>query len=205
MIYTHLNLSFLPIFISFFLFLLFFFLGLLFEIFVTFFIKIFFLLFLLMLFFLYFYSDSLLEFSYIQFYLNSQFFIYFVVSEVFFFIGVFWGLFWIIFSYDSCFLLSISLINPFGLALFNTFLLLLSSTFGILHHLNYLNFFKDLNLLVCILLGLFFLINQYLEFNFCFYTISDYSFCSIFFFWYRFSWFSCFCWFDFITIKLCLL
>lgn len=59
---------------------------------------------------------------------------------------------------------------------------MLSSTFGILHHLNFLNFFKDINLIICIFLGLFFLINQYLEFNFCFYTISDYAFCSIFFF-----------------------
>ena len=121
-------------------------------------------------------------YSYLQFFLNSQFFYYFIVSEVFFFGGVFWSLFWIIFSYDSCFFLSLSLISPFGLALFNTFLLLASSSFGCLFHVNYLNNIHDINLIFCILLGLLFLFNQFIEFNFCFYTISDFSFCSIFFF-----------------------
>ena len=135
-----------------------------------------------MLYFLYYYSFTLNSFSGIQFFLNAQFFIYFVVSEVFFFFGIFWSLFWVIFSYDSCFLLSLNVIFPFGLALFNTFLLLLSSTFAILYHINILNGLLDNNLLWCIFCGLFFLINQYIEFNVCFYTISDFSFCSIFFF-----------------------
>ena len=64
------------------------------------------------------------------------------------------------------------IINPFGLALFNTFLLLLSSTFGILHHLKYLNYLVDYNLYLSIFLGIFFLFNQFLEFKFCFYNIS---------------------------------
>ena len=135
-----------------------------------------------MLFFLNYYSLSLSEYTFIQFFLNSQFFIYFVVSEVFFFFGIFWSLFWIMFCYDSCFLLYIYNIFPFGLALFNTFLLLSSSTFAILYHLNYLNYKLDFNLIICIFLGLFFLINQIIEFNVCFFTISNFSFCSIFFF-----------------------
>lgn len=135
-----------------------------------------------MLYFLYYYTFTLNSFSGIQFFLNAQFFIYFVVSEVFFFFGIFWSLFWVIFSYDSCFLLALNVIFPFGLALFNTFLLLLSSTFAVLYHINILNNVLDNNLLFCIFCGLFFIINQYIEFNVCFYTISDFSFCSIFFF-----------------------
>ena len=136
----------------------------------------------IMLYFLYYYTFTLNSFSGIQFFLNAQFFIYFVVSEVFFFFGIFWSLFWVIFSYDSCFLLALNVIFPFGLALFNTFLLLLSSTFAVLYHINILNNVLDNNLLFCIFCGLFFIINQYIEFNVCFYTISDFSFCSIFFF-----------------------
>lgn len=136
----------------------------------------------IMLYFLYYYTFTLSSFSGIQFFLNAQFFIYFVVSEVFFFFGIFWSLFWVIFSYDSCFLLALNVIFPFGLALFNTFLLLLSSTFAVLYHINILNNVLDNNLLFCIFCGLFFIINQYIEFNVCFYTISDFSFCSIFFF-----------------------
>lgn len=100
----------------------------------------------------------------------------------FFFFGIFWSLFWLIFSYDSCFLLNIFNIYPFGLALFNTFLLLSSSTLAILFHLNYLNYKIDKNLYFCITLGLFFLLNQIIEFNLCFFTISNWAFCSIFFF-----------------------
>ena len=182
MLYTHLNLSFLPIFISFLLFCFFFFIVLLFYISSYKALLIFFFIFFFLSFFIYFYfTNELFMYSYLQFFLNSQFFYYFIVSEVFFFGGVFWSLFWIIFSYDSCFFLSLSLISPFGLALFNTFLLLASSSFGCLFHVNYLNNIHDINLIFCILLGLLFLFNQFIEFNFCFYTISDFSFCSIFF------------------------
>lgn len=142
----------------------------------------FFILFLAMLYFLYYYTYTLNLFTIIQFFLNSQFFIYFVVSEVFFFFGIFWSLFWIMFSYESCFLLNLHNIFPFGLALFNTFLLLSSSTFAILFHVNVLNYIGDYNLILCIGLGLFFLLNQIIEFNVCFFTISDFTFCSIFFF-----------------------
>ena len=134
------------------------------------------------LYFFYLYNNEIMGFSLFQFFFNSQFFIYFVVSEVFFFFGVFWSLFWIIFSYESCFLMSLPIIYPFGLALFNTFLLLLSSSFAVVYHLNYLNFNSDLNLYFCIICGLFFLINQIFEFFCCFFSISDFSFCSIFFF-----------------------
>ena len=72
-------------------------------------------------------------------------------------------------------------INPWGLALFNTFLLLLSSTYGVLFHVNFLNGVNDKNLIFCILMGTFFIINQYLEFSVCPYSISDFSYCSIFF------------------------
>lgn len=139
-------------------------------------------LFLILCYFLFSYTEELKFYSFIQFFLNSQFFIYFVVSEVFFFFGIFWSLFWLIFSYDSCFLLNIFNIYPFGLALFNTFLLLSSSTLAILFHLNYLNYKSDKNLYFCIILGLFFLLNQVIEFNLCFFTISNWAFCSIFFF-----------------------
>ena len=135
-----------------------------------------------MFFYIFYYNSTLTLFSIIQFHLNAQFFIYFVVSEVFFFFGIFWVLFWFVFSYDSCYLLKLMIINPFGLALFNTFLLLLSSTFGILHHLKYLNYLVDYNLYLSIFLGIFFLFNQFLEFKFCFYNISVWSFGSIFFF-----------------------
>lgn len=183
MFLTHLNLSFFPIIISLFLFLFFFFMIVFFQYSFHYYL-IFFILFVSFCFiFFYIYGVSEINhYSFLQFFFNSQFFIFFVLSEVFFFIGVFWSLFWIIFSYDSCFILAISLIYPFGLALFNTFLLLLSSSFAVIYHLNYLNFVLDLSLIFCILCGLFFLINQVIEFFLCFYTIADYSFCSIFFF-----------------------
>ena len=79
------------------------------------------------------------------------------------------------------FLLALPIIYPFGLALFNTFLLLLSSSFAVIYHLNYLNFISEKNLYFCIFCGLFFLINQIFEFFSCFFSISDFSFCSIFF------------------------
>ena len=142
----------------------------------------FFILFIILCYFLFVYTEELKLYSLIQFFLNSQFFIYFVVSEVFFFFGIFWSLFWLIFSYDSCFLLNIFNIYPFGLALFNTFLLLSSSTLAILFHLNYLNYKSDKNLIFCIFLGLLFLLNQIIEFKICFFTISNWAFCSIFFF-----------------------
>lgn len=113
----------------------------------------------------------ILNFSFILFY-----------PKFFFFFGVFWSLFWIIFSYESCFLLSLPIIYPFGLALFNTFLLLLSSAYAVVYHLNYLNFIFEYSLYFCIFCGLFFLINQIFEFFCCFFSISDFSFCSIFFF-----------------------
>ena len=181
-LYTHLSLNYLPLLISFVMFCFFLYLCFLFMYLKKFIFVIFFFLLFTLLYFLYYYTFTLSEFTLVQFFLNSQFFIYFVVSEVFFFSGIFWSLFWIIFSYDSCFLLNMFNIFPFGLALFNTFLLLSSSTFAILYHLNYLNFVLDKNLLICIFLGLFFLINQIIEFNVCFFTISNFSFCSIFFF-----------------------
>lgn len=180
--YTHLKLNFLPLIISIVLFLFFFNLCMLFQNNSIYSILIFFILFFILCYFLYIYTEELSLYSFIQFFLNSQFFIYFVVSEVFFFFGIFWSLFWLIFSYDSCFLLNIYNIYPFGLALFNTFLLLSSSTLAILFHLNYLSYRLDKNLYFCILLGLFFLLNQIIEFNLCFFTISNWAFCSIFFF-----------------------
>lgn len=164
------------------MFLFFFNLCLLFSNHTKYSVVFFFVLFFILAYFLFYYTEELKFYSFIQFFLNSQFFIYFVVSEVFFFFGIFWSLFWLIFSYDSCFLLNIHNIYPFGLALFNTFLLLSSSTLAILFHLNYLNYYSDLNLVICILFGLFFLINQIIEFNLCFFTISNWAFCSIFFF-----------------------
>lgn len=181
MLYTHLNLSILPIFIWILFFFLFNFLCYFFWFYWFFWVFMVLIIVLYMLFFTHSYSSSLTGYSFIQFFCNSQFFIYFVVWEVFFFFGIFWSLFWVIFSYDSCFILSLNLINPFGLALLNTFLLLSSSTFGVLFHLNYLNFKYDNNLFLCIIFGFFFIVNQYLEFNLCFYTIWDYAFCSVFF------------------------
>jgi cytochrome c oxidase subunit 3 len=172
----------LPLLLSFIMFCFFLYLSYMFQYQILFCVVFFFLLFLSMLYFLYYYTFTLNLFTIIQFFLNSQFFIYFVVSEVFFFFGIFWSLFWIMFSYESCFLLNLHNIFPFGLALFNTFLLLSSSTFAILFHVNVLNYISDYNLIICIVLGLFFLLNQIIEFNVCFFTISDFTFCSIFFF-----------------------
>lgn len=183
MLYTHLSLSFLPIFISFCFAFFFLFLTLFFVFHISPYFFIFFLFFFFFcMFFTFFYYLSINEFSFIQFFLNSQFFIFFVVSEVFFFIGVFWSLFWIIFSYDSSFILAINLISPFGLALFNTFLLLLSSAYAVVFHINHLNHIFDYSLVWCFLFGFFFIVNQYIEFYVCSFTISSYSFCSIFFF-----------------------
>lgn len=135
-----------------------------------------------MLFFLFIYAYSLSTFSSIQFYLNSQFFIYFIVSEVFFFFGVFWSLFWIFFSYNLFLVSNFPVIYPFGLALFNTFLLLLSSVFAICYHINFLNSLFSYDLFICFFLGFFFIFNQYMEFTFSYFTISDFSLGSIFFF-----------------------
>ena len=179
---SHLSFSFFPFMISLFFFFFFFFLCLMFKLMIHYYFIFFILFASFILFFFYLYAEEVSSFSFFQFYFNSQFFIYFVLSEVFFFFGVFWSLFWIIFSYESCFLLALPIIYPFGLALFNTFLLLLSSSFAVIYHLNYLNFISEKNLYFCIFCGLFFLINQIFEFFSCFFTISDFSFCSIFFF-----------------------
>ena len=181
-LYTHLKLNFLPILISLVMFLFFFNLCMLFLNHTKFSLLLFIILFFILAYFLFYYTDELKFYSYTQFFLNSQFFIYFVVSEVFFFFGIFWSLFWVMFSYDSVSLSNMHNIYPFGLALFNTFLLLSSSALAVLFHLDYLNYYSDSNLYFCILLGLFFLINQIIEFNVCFFRISDWAFCSIFFF-----------------------
>ena len=178
---THLNLSFLPIFIWFIFFLVFNFLCYMFSSFTLYWVIFILIGAIFMFFFSFIYTSENFNYSFLQFFGNSQFFIYFVVSEVFFFAGIFWGLFWIIFSYDSCLMVSILVINPWGLALFNTFLLLLSSTYGVLFHIKFLNWSNDISLLLCILMGLFFIFNQYLEFSVCLYSISDFSYCSIFF------------------------
>nr|AWK60592.1 cytochrome c oxidase subunit III [Beroe forskalii] len=179
---THLNSSFFPFLISLFFFLFFLYLCLMFKFFFHYHFYFFLIFASFVLYFFFLYSKEINSFSLFQFYFNSQFFIYFVLSEVFFFFGVFWSLFWIIFSYESCFLLSLPIIYPFGLALFNTFLLLLSSAYAVVYHLNYLNYINEYSLYFCIFCGLFFLINQVIEFFCCFFSISDFSFCSIFFF-----------------------
>lgn len=182
MLYTHLNYNFLPILISFFFSFFFATLCIFFFYHISYFLP-FFLCFLIGNgFFLFYYYHTLLEFSFVQFFLNSQFFIFFVVSEVFFFVGVFWGLFWVIFSYDSTFILAITLISPFGLALFNTFLLLVSSSYAVIFHVNHLNLVKDSSLIWCFVFGFFFIINQVIEFYYCSFTISSFSLTSVFFF-----------------------
>ena len=131
------------------------------------------------------YQSELLNYSSIQFFLNQQFFYYFVVSEVFFFFGVLWALFWYLFCYEtsSIFFTMDMYIDPFGLALFNTFLLLASSSFCVSFHIMYsVEGLLDLTYLVLtILLGFWFLVNQFIEFRLCPYTISMISFTSIFF------------------------
>jgi len=183
MLFTHLSLSFLPLFISFlfsffFIFITFFFFFNNTSLYFYFFIGFFF----FCLYFFFQYSLNLKDFSFFQLFFNCQFFIFFIVSEVFFFIGVFWALFWIIYSYDSAFILSITFISPFGLALFNTLLLLLSSSYAVLFHIQHLNFFSNLSLIWCFFFGLIFLVNQYIEFFLCNFSISSFSFCSVFFF-----------------------
>ena len=123
-----------------------------------------------------------MKFSLVQIFLNCQFFIFFVLSEVFFFVGVFWGLFWVIFSYDSSIILALSLITPFGLALLNTLLLLLSSAFAVVFHIAHLNYYEETSLLWCFFFGFLFIINQYIEFFNASFTISTFAFTSVFFF-----------------------
>ena len=155
MLYTHLSLSFLPIFISFCFAFFFLFLTLFFVFHVSPYFFVFFLFFFFFcMFFTFFFYLSIIEFS----------------------------LFLIIFSYDSSFILAINLISPFGLALFNTFLLLLSSAYAVVFHVNHLNHIFDYSLIWCFIFGFFFIVNQYIEFYVCSFTISSYSFCSIFFF-----------------------
>lgn len=182
MLYTHLSLNFLPITISFFFAFFFVTLTIFFFYHITLFWPFFIFFAISCGFFTFFYLFTLKEFSVIQFYLNSQFFIFFVLSEVFFFVGVFWGLFWIIFSYDTSIIFAVQFIYPFGLALLNTFLLLLSSCFAVLFHVRHLNHIYCNSLIWCFFFGFLFLINQAIEFYNCPFTISTFSFTSVFFF-----------------------
>jgi len=86
------------------------------------------------------------------------------------------------FNFNTTFLISFPLVYPFGLALFNTLLLLTSSAFAVLFHLEYLSFSFNNSLYICFFFGFFFFINQAIEFSVSFFCISDFCLGSIFFF-----------------------
>lgn len=113
----------------------------------------------------------------------------FIISEIFFFIRIFW-------CYFHMFLSpsieigriwppnNIYIFNPFGVPLLNTVILLSSGVFVTWCHyslLNNLKFDRVLRIGFTILLGLIFTFFQFIEYLECSFTISDSVFGSIFF------------------------
>nr|CUS25281.1 cytochrome c oxidase subunit III [Vallicula multiformis] len=186
--FTHIKPSYFPFFITFALFLFFFliiisivFSGNTFREALGFFS-------LLSLLFFFKYRSELTDYSNYQFFLNAQYFIFFIFSEVCFFFGVFWAVFWGFYSYDYYnsnfipFNIAFSLIFPYGLPLLNTLLLLSSACFATIYHESYLSYVRDNSLYICFIFGVIFLYIQFIEFSFASYTISSTSFGSLFFF-----------------------
>lgn len=186
MLYTHLNLSLLPFLISLFMFFIFtslicmFVSGVYSNVFI--FILV---VFLLLLYFIYNYNSEFLNYSLFQYFLNHQFFIFFVVSEVFFFVGIFWVIIWFNYSVSvsSISIFSVYVIYPFGLAFFNTMLLLISSSFCLLFHIYYSHLYMNVPfyLLFTLIPGFVFLCLQIFEFYVFPYSISCSAYLSVFF------------------------
>jgi len=119
------------------------------------------------------YSISL--YTYYQWFFNL-----FLVSEVCFFAGVFWSMYWNVYVFSSVdvFFLVSSPISPFGLALVNTAFLLLSSCFCNVFHLHHTLWFSQLELgtlsfyklsfylCLALYLGLVFLVLQFVEISY---------------------------------------
>lgn len=138
--------------------------------------------------FFFYFKSELEDFSVIQYFLNSQYFYFFIFSEFCFFFGVFWAVFWGFYSYDYYNVnylssnLGILLIYPYALPLLNTFLLLTSACFATIFHELFIDSFYDNTLIICFFFGLVFLSIQYVEFFSAPYNINYTSFGSLFFF-----------------------
>lgn len=108
-------------------------------------------------------------------------FLLFIVSEVMFFFALFWGYYWFSFSPGIgvggvWFPRGISSIDPIGLPLVNTLVLLLSGfTATVSHHAVVLGFryLSIISLIQTVLLALFFTVFQLLEYTGSCFSISD--------------------------------
>lgn len=185
---THINPSFFPFFIA--ISLLLFFISLVFSILLQAkLVFIFFIVFFVVsVFFSYNYISEHDQFSSFQFFVNTQYFYFFIFGELCFFGGIFWAIFWYYFTFDSYNMIAVSasvvsIINPFYLPLFNTLLLLTSAVFITIYHESfgyYISYQSMFN--ICIYLGLIFLLVQCFEFYSAGFSISGCCFGSLFFF-----------------------
>nr|CUS25261.1 cytochrome c oxidase subunit III [Coeloplana loyai] len=184
---THIAPSFYPFYISIFLSLFFLFLvySIYFKSSIVFLFFSLFFLFSLVFFFLFY--KEVKDFSILQFFFNSQYFYFFVFSEFCFFFGVFWTVFWGIYSFDyfnSNYLTynqGINLIYPYGLPLLNTLLLLTSACFATIYHELFFCYKEDYSLIICFIFGVLFILIQFYEFNSASFTIGYSNFGSSFF------------------------
>uniref|UniRef100_A0AAU8JQG5 Cytochrome c oxidase subunit 3 n=1 Tax=Tjalfiella sp. TaxID=3119615 RepID=A0AAU8JQG5_9METZ len=138
--------------------------------------------------FFFFFNFEVKDFSYLQYFFNSQYFYFFIFSEFCFFFGVFWAVFWGLYGYDFynsnllALNLGVYLIYPYGLPLLNTLLLLTSACYATIFHELYLDYFYDHSLYYCFIFGFIFLLIQYFEFFSSSFTINYSCFGSLFFF-----------------------
>nr|YP_009136563.1 cytochrome c oxidase subunit 3 [Gnathostomula paradoxa]AKD00038.1 cytochrome c oxidase subunit 3 [Gnathostomula paradoxa] len=115
--------------------------------------------------------------------------IWFIISEVMFFLAFFWSFFDNSFTPSSKSLqvwpnFSIEPLNPLEVPLLNTMILLSSGmTITLSHHSMVMNKFfeSSISLVSTIFLGMYFTFLQYLEYNETFFSISDSFYGSIFF------------------------
>lgn len=113
----------------------------------------------------------------------------FIFSEVIFFVGFFWSLYYTIFSRESLIgmvfpPIGIEVLDPYGIPLLNTILLLSSGvTVTWRHHSLVSGEYNDASnrLLLSIILGIIFLYCQYIEYRNANFSISDGVFRSSFF------------------------
>lgn len=127
-------------------------------------------------------------------------FLLFLVSEVFFFVSVFWTLFFYNLSpleatgYVNAPVGFVNIINAAGLPLFNTCLLIVSGIFLTLSHQALLlgkRQYSFAGLLTTIVLGVQFSYCQWFEYKELALTIVDGVYASMFFFFNGVSWFAC--------------
>lgn len=131
-------------------------------------------------------------------------FILFIISEILLFFSIFWAFahfslmpsIWIgsIWPPEG-----INVLNPVDTPLLNTVILLSSGVFTVWAHHSFIVGDRQtvmFALLLTCLLGLYFSWLQFLEYSLTDFTISDSVYGSIFFFFYRFSWCSCYGWYS---------